>query len=182
MGRSKNLQSEVRVATEGFMSQPCVLRHFLEFLACCDGGLRIGWGYQIMEPTCIFLRCVFRRGGLVSIRFLALLAFLAGLATLRAQPDYANAHWDPPNCVKYYTSGNGHHFCVIHDMEGYYEASITLLNTCGTGAEPASVYYLVEGLTDSNDPAPLGTNISPFTFTDTNAVNPLEFYRALYSP
>ena len=90
------------------------------------------------------------------IRFLALLVFMAALATLRAQPDYANAHWDPPDCVKYYPSGNGHLFCVIHDMEGYYEASITLLNTCGTNEDFASVYYLVEGLTDQNDPAPPG--------------------------
>ncbi|HZM05030.1 MAG TPA: N-acetylmuramoyl-L-alanine amidase, partial [Candidatus Saccharimonadales bacterium] len=98
-----------------------------------------------MDSTRYFLR-----------RFLVALAFMAVLTTLRAQPDYANAHWDPPACTKWYTSGNGHLFCVIHDMEGYYEASIALLDTCGTNEDEASVFYLVEGLKDSNDPAAPG--------------------------
>jgi autotransporter-associated beta strand protein len=87
---------------------------------------------------------------------LVLLVFGAAVGSVRAQPDYANAHWNPPACVKWYTSGNGHDFCVIHDMEGYYEASIALLNTCGTNEDEASVYYLVESETDANDPAPPG--------------------------
>src|SRR5258707_14407682 len=75
----------------------------------------------------------------------------------RAQPDYASAHWVPPtNCVKWYTSGNGHHFCVIHDMEGFYEASISYLNRCDTDSNgvynvDASVYYIVNGLQNGSD-------------------------------
>src|ERR1051326_6798336 len=76
------------------------------------------------------------------------------------QPDYAPAHWVPPSCTKYYSSGNGHHFCVIHDMEGYYTASISYLNRCDTDTNgnynvSASVYYLVNGVQNGsgeNDP------------------------------
>src|SRR5258707_3534584 len=49
-----------------------------------------------------------------------------------AQLDYPAAHWNPVACPKYYTTGNGKSFCVIHDMEGYYEASISYLNRCYT--------------------------------------------------
>ena len=40
-------------------------------------------------------------------------------SVVSAQPDYSVAHWKPPSCTKWYSSGNGHHFVVIHDMEGY---------------------------------------------------------------
>ena len=66
-----------------------------------------------------------------------------------AQPDYAPAHWVPPTgCTKWYTTGNGHHFIVIHDMEGYYWTSISYLNTCSVSA---SVYYLANGLQNGSD-------------------------------
>jgi len=79
------------------------------------------------------------------------LALLLLARVAPAQPDYPPAHWNPPACVKYYTSGNGHLFCVIHDMEGYYEDSISYLNRCDTDTNgvynvDASVYYLVNGL------------------------------------
>ena len=71
-----------------------------------------------------------------------------GAAAL-AQPDYGPAHWVPPTgCDKWYTSGNGHNFCVIHDMEGYYWTSISYLNTCSVSA---SVHYLVNGLQNGSD-------------------------------
>jgi autotransporter-associated beta strand protein len=73
-----------------------------------------------------------------------------------AQPDYAPAHWSPAGCTKYYTTGNGHSFCVIHDMEGYYLDSISYLNRCdldtnGNYNVSASVYYLVNGLQNGTD-------------------------------
>ena len=73
-----------------------------------------------------------------------------------AQPDYSPAHWAPTNCVKYYTSGNGHNFCVIHDMEGYYLSSISYLNRCdldtnGNYNVSASIHYLVNGLQNGTD-------------------------------
>ncbi|PWU18697.1 MAG: hypothetical protein C5B50_08355 [Verrucomicrobia bacterium] len=72
-------------------------------------------------------------------------------AGVLAQPDYPPATWTPPACVKYYTSGNTRAFCVIHDMEGYYEASVAYLDRCDTNSSgvynvDASVYYLVNGI------------------------------------
>src|ERR1051325_2567475 len=55
-------------------------------------------------------------------------------------------------CTKWYTTGNGHHFCVIHDMEGYYLSSISYMQSCNNSV---SVYYCVNGKTDySGDAAP----------------------------
>jgi len=84
------------------------------------------------------------------VRFLTLLTIALLPCAALAQPDYAPAHWMPPSCIKWYTSGNGHKFVVIHDMEGYYESSISYLNRCdlstnGTLNVQASVYYLVNG-------------------------------------
>jgi hypothetical protein len=84
-------------------------------------------------------------------RFRLLFLFLALPTTLRAQPDYPSAHWTPAACVKYYSTGFGHSFCVIHDMEGYYWTSISYLNRCdmdtnGNYNVDASVYYLVNGI------------------------------------
>ena len=85
-----------------------------------------------------------------------LLMTVCGLTPALAQPDYPTAHWVPPSCTKWYTSGNGHHFCVIHDMEGYYESSISYLNRCDTDTNgnynvSASVYYLVNSLKNGSD-------------------------------
>jgi hypothetical protein len=77
--------------------------------------------------------------------------------TLQAQPDYPSAHWVPPTtCNKYYTSGNGHKFCVIHDMEGYYLSSVSYLNRCDKNTNnaynvSASIHYCVNGLQDGLD-------------------------------
>ncbi|MDB6059351.1 MAG: hypothetical protein JWO95_3195 [Verrucomicrobiales bacterium] len=74
-----------------------------------------------------------------------------------AQPDYPTAHWVPPACTKYYNSGNGHKFCVIHDMEGYYEFSISYLDRCDTNPTngnynvAASINYCVNGLQNGTD-------------------------------
>jgi N-acetylmuramoyl-L-alanine amidase-like protein/Ig-like domain-containing protein len=95
--------------------------------------------------------------------FLAFALLLLPLS-LFAQPDYPSARWNPVLCGKYYTTGNGHKLCVIHDMEGYYEASISYLNRCDTDTNgsynvQASIHYAVNGLqngtgeNDPNDPA-----------------------------
>src|SRR3954464_11728771 len=82
--------------------------------------------------------------------------FLVTVTAVWAQPDYAPAHWVPTPCGKYYTSGNGHQFCVIHDMEGYYLTSISYLNRCDTDTNgsyvvQSSVHYLVNGLQNGAD-------------------------------
>lgn len=77
------------------------------------------------------------------------------------QLDYPAAHWNPLLCPKYYTTGNGKKFCVIHDMEGYYEASISYLNRCDTDTSgnyvvQASIHYAVNGIQNGpgeNDPS-----------------------------
>jgi autotransporter-associated beta strand protein len=76
---------------------------------------------------------------------------LLGTVMAWAQPDYAPAHWSPPSCTKWYTSGYTRQFCVIHDMEGYYLGSVSYLNSCakdtnGNYIADASVYYLVNGV------------------------------------
>lgn len=79
----------------------------------------------------------------------AAMGLLAGGAVALGQPDYAPAHYVPPvGCTKWYTTGYGHHFCVIHDMEGYYWNTISYLNACSVSA---SIYYMVNGLQNGSD-------------------------------
>jgi uncharacterized protein (TIGR02597 family) len=85
----------------------------------------------------------------VGFRIITILAFLGLVFGASAQPDYPLAHWVPPSdCTKWYTSGNGHQFCVIHDMENYYEFTLSYLDDCSVNA---SVYYLVNSLQNGND-------------------------------
>ena len=78
-----------------------------------------------------------------------------GSATVQAQPDYPPAIWNQAYPGHWYTSGNGHFFCVIHDMEGYYEATISYFQqpTQGGSNSFASIYYCVNGLYNGIDTA-----------------------------
>src|SRR6266513_1935145 len=71
-----------------------------------------------------------------------------------ASTDYAPAIWHAICNANYYTSGNGHHFCVIHDMEGYYASTIAWFDNCTMTS--ASIYYCVNGLKDATSDAPRG--------------------------
>lgn len=84
-----------------------------------------------------------------SLKSLAPTVGLSLVATAAlALPEYGDV-WRPPSgCNKYYTSGNGKHFCVVHDMEGYYYTAISYLDRCDISA---SIHYAVNGLTDSSD-------------------------------
>jgi N-acetyl-anhydromuramyl-L-alanine amidase AmpD len=73
--------------------------------------------------------------------------------TLHAQPDYAPALWKQAYKNHWYTSGNGHKFVVIHDMEGYYLSTISYFQQRGT---QASVHYCVNGLKDNASDSPAG--------------------------
>ncbi len=89
------------------------------------------------------------------VLFLALVLFALPSASW-ASTDYEPAIYRPMSCTKWYTTGNGHHFCVIHDMEGYYWTSISYLNRCdqntnGSYNVSASVHYLVNGLQNGSD-------------------------------
>ncbi len=78
----------------------------------------------------------------------AMVGLLLAATAALAVPEYGDV-WRPPSgCTKYYTSGNGHKFCVIHDMEGYYYTAVSYLNRCDISA---SIHYAVNGLTDSSD-------------------------------
>jgi hypothetical protein len=83
---------------------------------------------------------------------------LAGIFALgfsaQASTDYGPAVWNPlPN---YYTSGNGHKFHVVHDMEGYYHSVYSVLKNQGL-----SVHYATNGKKDSSTDAASGA-ISQF--------------------
>ena len=90
-----------------------------------------------------------RNGMGAYVKSIALTIGLSLAATaVMALPEYGNVWRSPSGCTKYYTSGNGHKFCVIHDMEGYYYTAISYLNTCTVSA---SIHYAVNGLTDASD-------------------------------
>ena len=70
----------------------------------------------------------------------------------QASTDYGPAVWRPVCDGKWYTTGSGHKFYVIHDMEGYYLTSISYMQRCDVSV---SVHYAVNGLKDnSSDAAP----------------------------
>ncbi|MDB6122542.1 MAG: N-acetylmuramyl-L-alanine amidase, negative regulator of AmpC, AmpD [Pedosphaera sp.] len=95
------------------------------------------------------------RNGVKNLLTSALLAVgaLAAAPTTQAQPDYGPAIWNQAYPGHWYTSGNGHKFVVIHDMEGYYLSTISYFKQSGTSA---SVNYCVNGLKDNSSDAPAG--------------------------
>src|SRR5204862_6567336 len=81
------------------------------------------------------------------------LTLLAAVATTQGSTDYGPAVWRPPCNANYNTTGSGHKFHVIHDIEGYYWNTISMFNACGYTS--ASIHYLVNGKKDnSSDSAP----------------------------
>src|SRR5262245_25816139 len=81
-------------------------------------------------------------------------AVLASTAALQASTDYTPAIWRPLCEANYYTSGNGHKFHVIHDMEGYYASVVSWFSSCGMTT--ASIHYAVNGKQDAGSDAPAG--------------------------
>jgi hypothetical protein len=74
---------------------------------------------------------------------------LSGALAALATTDYAPAiDRMITGCTKWYTSGSGHKFCVVHDMEGYYYTGTSYLRRCDI---TVSCHYTVNGLTDSSD-------------------------------
>jgi N-acetyl-anhydromuramyl-L-alanine amidase AmpD len=76
-----------------------------------------------------------------------LASLLAGTAVTQASTDYAPATWRASCNANYYTTGSGHKFAVIHDMEGYYASTLSMFAGCGWTA--SSVHYLVNGKKDA---------------------------------
>jgi len=79
---------------------------------------------------------------------LALFSCLLLCRTADAQPDYAPAIWNPAYSGHWYTTGNSHSFCVIHDMEGYYLTTISYMQQSGT---QVSIHYCVNSLVNGSD-------------------------------
>ena len=79
---------------------------------------------------------------------LALFCCLLLCRTADAQPDYAPAIWNPAYSGHWYTTGNSHSFCVIHDMEGYYLTTISYMQQSGT---QVSIHYCVNSLVNGSD-------------------------------
>ncbi len=80
-------------------------------------------------------------------------AFLATSA-VQASTDFGPATYRPMSgCTKWYTSGNGHKFAVIHDMEGYFASTIGYLNRCDISV---SIHYMVNGKKDTSTDYPAG--------------------------
>ncbi len=70
-----------------------------------------------------------------------------------ASTDYGPAVDRMITCSKWYTSGYGKKFVVIHDMEGYYLTGISYLRRCDLNASggynvATSCHYVVNGLKD----------------------------------
>jgi len=84
-----------------------------------------------------------------------LTSLVAGMAA-QASTDYGPAIWRPACDGKWYTTGYGHKFCVLHDMEGYYAYEVSPnsgLRGCGTGV---SCHYAVNGKKDATSDYPAG--------------------------
>jgi hypothetical protein len=75
-------------------------------------------------------------------------SLIGAVISVHASTDYGPAIWTPPCNANYYTSGNGHKFHVVHDMEGYYLSVISSFASCGTTSK--SVHYLVNGKQDAS--------------------------------
>src|SRR4051812_48961486 len=84
---------------------------------------------------------------------LLLITLLISATASQASTDYGPAIWRPCYSTHKYTSGNGHKFLVIHDMEGYYLSSISYFQRSTT---QASVHYFVNGKKDTSSDAPAG--------------------------
>jgi N-acetyl-anhydromuramyl-L-alanine amidase AmpD len=84
---------------------------------------------------------------------------LSSVSLVGASAAFATSDYGPAvdhiitACAKYYTSGYGHQFCVVHDMEGYYQTGISYISRCDISV---SCHYLANGLTDYAGDAPAG--------------------------
>src|ERR1044071_2294274 len=71
---------------------------------------------------------------------------LGAVSAVQASTDYGPAIWHAICNAHWYTSGSGHKFHVIHDMEGYYASTIPYLQQSGT---TVSIHYCVNGQKDA---------------------------------
>ncbi len=79
---------------------------------------------------------------------------LAAGMTAQASSDYGPAVWRPTCNANWYSSGYGHKFHVVHDMEGYYASVVSYFTSCGF--TDASVHYAINGKQDTSSDSPAG--------------------------
>ncbi len=91
---------------------------------------------------------------LILRKTLAVAGGVAVAVSVNASTDYGPAIWHAICNANYYTSGNGHKFHVIHDMEGYYASTIAWFDNCSMSS--ASVHYAVNGKKDATSDAAAG--------------------------
>jgi hypothetical protein len=82
------------------------------------------------------------------------LGALAVASSAQASTDYGPAIWHAICNANWYTTGSGHKFHVIHDMEGYYASTVAYFDNCSMTS--ASVHFAVNGLKDATSDAPAG--------------------------
>ena len=81
------------------------------------------------------------------------LSALSVVTAADASTDYGPAVWRPACDGKWYTTGYGKNFFVIHYMEVYYLTGIAYLNRCDVSA---SIHYAVNGKKDNSTDAEPG--------------------------
>ncbi|MDB6024955.1 MAG: N-acetylmuramyl-L-alanine amidase, negative regulator of AmpC, AmpD [Verrucomicrobiales bacterium] len=82
-----------------------------------------------------------------------------------ASADYGPAIWRPICEANWYTSGSGHKFHVVHDIEGYYASTVSWFSSCGMRS--ASVHYAINGKQDATSDAQPG-EITQLGVTEAN--------------
>jgi hypothetical protein len=80
-------------------------------------------------------------------------AFMA-VTGAQASTDYGPAIWHAICNANWYTTGSGHKFHVIHDMEGYYATTVAWFDNCSMTS--ASVHFAVNGKKDATSDAAAG--------------------------
>ena len=84
---------------------------------------------------------------------------LGSVSLVGASAAFATSDYGPAvdrmitGCTKWYTTGYGHKFAVVHDMEGYYLTGTSYLRRCDISV---SCHYTVNGLVDYSGDAPRG--------------------------
>ena len=82
------------------------------------------------------------------------LSALGLTSAAQASTDYGPAIWHPICNANWYTTGFGHKFHVVHDMEGYYATTVAWFDNCSMTS--ASVHYATNGKKDATSDAAAG--------------------------
>jgi N-acetyl-anhydromuramyl-L-alanine amidase AmpD len=82
------------------------------------------------------------------------MSVLGLVSGVQASTDYGPAIWKPLCVAKYNTTGYGHKFFVVHDMEGYYAYTCSWFTSCNP--PNSSVHFATNGKKDATSDAAAG--------------------------